>query len=225
MTVRMTRTTPGRPPQSLGVEVDDAGRATGYQTAGNRVGRFARELTAEERDALAAAAREAAAADLAAVPPPTGASEQLLTDDVDARFDPLRPPAGLAGIVEVLRALREDLAGSPVAAIALEVGGSPPAAALRHVGTEPLTVRAATLTVTATLFDADSGIAGTAEHTVDASGVGDEIGPGWRLPLVADVGVAAPGKGGFRTVTVTGAEADAVGDGVLHRVELGWMDE
>ncbi len=49
--------------------------------------------------------------------------------------------------------LRSDLAGSPVAAIELEVDGSPPGARLRHVRSEPITVRVGTVTVEVTAFD------------------------------------------------------------------------
>ncbi len=92
------------------------------------------------------------------------------------------------------------------------------------LGREPVPVRLGRLTVAATLFDADSAIVDHTEHTVDAA-LDGPVGPGWELPLVDDLGIAEPRTGGFLTVTVAAPEVDALGDGVLRRLELAWMLE
>ena len=234
MTVRLTRTSHGRPPQLLGIEVDDDGHAISWQASGHRVGRFARELSTAERAALERALDSARNADAEAAPDPagqpvrpSGATEQLTADGLpDVVLDAHgSPPPGFEDLFGLLRDLREDLTDSPVAAIELQVGGSPLGARLRHMGSQPVTVRMATLSVQATLFDKNSAIVDSTTHTVDASGSDGPVGSGWELHLVDDLGVAAPRKGGFLTVTVGTAEVDALGDGVLRRAEFSWMTE
>ena len=231
MTVRLTHLSYGRSPQSLGIEVDDDGRATSYQTGGHRVGRFGRELSGSERDALdraLAAARKAAAPapPTGGLIPPSGATDRLVADDLELLLDANgQVPPAYDKLFRLLLGLRENLAESPLAAIELDVGGSPLAARLRHVGSEPVTMRMAILTVDATLFDRDSAIVDSTTHTVDASGATGQVGPGWELPLADDLGVSAPRKGGFLTVTVGTPEVDALGDGVLRGTEFSWMAE
>jgi hypothetical protein len=234
MTARLTRSAHSRPPQSSGIEIGDDGRAAAWATSGHRVGRFARELSGSERAALE---RALAAAQDAGDPPaprpagqavrPGGATEQLTADGLpDVVLDAHQePPPGFEDLVQLMRALREDLAGSPVAAIELEVSGSSLGARLRHVGSEPVAVRMAMLTVQATLFGPDSALVDSATHTVDASGAGSQVGPGWSLPLADDLGLAPPRNGGFLTVTVGTPEVDSLGDGVLRPAELTWMTE
>jgi hypothetical protein len=139
------------------------------------------------------------------------------------------PPAAVAALAELVRALLEDLAQSPVAAIELTVTGHPSQVRLGHVGDDPMTLRSAELTVEAAVFDEDGGLADTASRTVpsgqDAGEAGAEIGPGWALPLTEDLGVPGVPDGGYLTVSVGGAELDVRGDGVLRPVEWGWMSE
>jgi hypothetical protein len=234
MTVRLIRTSHGGPPQLLGIEIDDDGNATSWQTSGHRVGRFARELSTAERTALERALASARKADAPAAPDPagqpvrpSGATEQLTADDVpDVVLDAhATPPPDLEDLLRLLLSLREDLADSPVAAIELAVDGSPLGARLRHVGSQPVTVRMATLSVQATLFDKKSAIVDSATHTVDASGTEGPVGLGWELPLADELGIRSPRKGGFLTVTVGTPEVDALGDGVLRRAEFVWMTE
>ena len=215
---------------SLGIAVDD-GQATSWSTVGSRIGRFARALTSSEQSALDTAlaeARESSATRdvVEGKTPPSGTTEELVGDGLDdLELDPQQEaPAGYRDLVAVLRALRESLAESPVAVLELAVGGSPLGAQLRHAGREPVPVRLGPLTVEATLFDADSAIVDHTIHTVDAS-LDGPVGPGWELPLVADLGIAEPRTGGFLLVKVGSPEVDALGDGVLRRVELGWMRE
>lgn len=225
MTVRLTQTAHGTPPQSLGVEVDDDGHARSWQGSGRRVGRFARDLSAAERRALARALRTARAAP---VPPdpdggpvrPSGVTERLVADGLPDVVLPghARPPTGFGGLVRLLRRLQDDLADSPVAGIELDAAASP---RLRHVGSEPVTVRAGTVTVQVTAFGRDDGLAGSAAHAVDAA-VDGPVGPGWELRLADDLGLAAP-EGGFLTVTVSRLAVDSRGDGVLRPAELSWM--
>ena len=234
MTARLTRTAHGLVSQSSGIEIGDDGRAAAWATSGHRVGRFARELSGGERAALE---RALAAARDAGDPPaprpadqavhPGGATEQLTADGLpDIVLDAHQePPPGSEDLVRLMRTLREDLTGSPVAAIELEVSGSPLGARLRHVGSEPVAVRMATLTVQATLFGPDSALVDSATPTVDASGAGRQAGLGWSLPLADDLGLAAPRNGGFLTVTVGTPEVDALGDGVLRPDALTWMTE
>lgn len=234
MTVRLTRTSYGASPRSLGIEIDDDGHAISWQSSGHRVGRFARRLSAKERTALEralASARDAGAptAPAPAAQPvrPDGTTEQLtadgLPDVVLVAHAP--PPPGVEGLVQMLRTLSDDLAGSPVAALELEVEGTPPGARLRHVGSEPIAVRAGTVTVQVTAFGRDSAIVDSATHTVDASGVDGPVGAGWELRLADDLGLAAAPPGGFLTVTVGTLDVDSVGDGVLRPAELSWMTE
>jgi hypothetical protein len=235
MTARLTRMSHGPAPQSSGLEVDDAGTAVAWKDYGHRVGRFSRELSAGERAALERAlAAAAAAGDPGAAPGgplhPGGATERLTADGLpDVVLQPhAEPPPGLGDVVELLRGLREELTESPVAALELEVAGTPLRARLRHVGSQPLTVRLGTLTMQATLFGPDSTLLDSATVTVDAAGetrgIG-EIGPGWSLSLTDDLAMPPPAKGGFLTVTVGTPEVDVWADGVLHGVELSWMDE
>jgi|GEM_PF-4948512 len=234
MTVRLTHTSHGAPPQLLGIEIDDNGRAAGWQTFGYRVGRFGRELSARERTALARALSSAGDADAGRAPEaahravrPGGATEQLIADGLrDVVLDANgTPPAGFADLIGMLLTLREDLAESPLAAIELAVSGSPLGARLRHVGFETVAVRMGTLTLRATLFGRDSAIVDSATHTVDASGVHGPVGSEWELPLAENLGLAAPRQGGFLTVTVGTPEVDALGDGVLRPAEFSWMTE
>jgi hypothetical protein len=233
MTVRLTRTSHGTLPESAGIEIDDDGRATGWQTSGSRVGRFARDLLAQERDALERALSSARAADAPAAPdpnavrPPSGATEQLIADGLPgvALDEQATPPPGFKKLVRLLLKLRDDLVESPVAAIELLVDGPPFGARLRHVGPEPVRVRMGTLTVLATLFKRNSAIEDSKTYTVDASEVNGPVRPGWTLPLVDELGIDAPRKGRFLTVSVGTPEVDALGDGVLRSVEFSWMTE
>jgi hypothetical protein len=233
MTVRLTRTSHGTPPDSAGIEIDDKGHATGWQTSGNRVGRFARELLPQERVALDRALTSARGADAPAIPdpnavrPPSGATEQLIADDLPGVVldEHPTPPPGFKKLVRLLLSLREDLVESPIAAIELEVDGPPFRAQLRHVGSEPVSVRMGTLTVLATLFKRNSAIEDSKTYTVDASEDNGPVWPGWTLPLVDELVIDAPRKGGFLTVSVGTPEVDALGDGVLRSVEFSWMTE
>lgn len=232
MTVRLTRTSHGTVPESAGIEIDDGGYATGWQTSGNRVGRFARELSAQERVALDRALTSAKDADAPATPdpnaakPPSGATEQLIADHLSVVLDEhATPPPGFKKLVRLLLSLREDLAESPVAAIELEMDGPPFRAQLRHVGTQPMRVRMGTLSVQATLFKRNSAIEDSKTYAVDASGVNGPVGPGWTLPLVDELAIDAPREGRFLTVSVGAPEVDALGDGVLRSVEFSWMTE
>jgi hypothetical protein len=233
MTIRLTRTSHGGPPLFLGIEIDDDGRAAGWQTSGNRVGRFARELSTRERSTLERALTSARSAGAPAgldptsqVQPPSGATEQLTANDLPAVVLSAhqKPPAGFKDLFKLLRKLRDQLADSPVAAIELRVDGPPFDAQLRHLGHQPVTVRMGTLGVKATLFKRDSAIADSKTYTVDA-GVNGPVGPGWTLPLVDDLAIDAPRKGGFLSVSVGTAEVDALGDGVLRSAEFVWMSE
>jgi hypothetical protein len=234
MTVRLIHTAWGAAQQSVGIEIDDDGHARSWQTSGHRVGRFARELSASERTALERALSAARDADSQATPdpagrvlPPSGSREQLVADglsglELDGHAE---PPTGFGDLVNLLVKLREDLAESPLAAIELEVDGAPLAARLRHVGSEPVSLRLGALTLSATLFGKGSALVDSVTHTVDPHAVDGPVGPGWVLPLVEDVGLAGPRKGGFLTVTVGTAEVDSLGDGVLRSAEFSWIAE
>lgn len=234
MTIRLTHTAHGHVPQSSGLEVDDAGNAVAWKDYGDRVGRFARELSADERGALerALASAAEAAGSVGTAPsggplPPSGVTEQLVADGLPDVVLPqhAEPPAGLGDVVDLLRDLREGLTESPVAALELDVSGSPLRARLRHVGSEPLTVRLGTLTLQATLFGPDSTLLDSATVSVDAAREAGPVGPGWSLPLTEDLAIPAPARGGFLTVTVGTPEVDVWANGVLHGVELSWMAE
>ena len=148
MTVMYTSTAPGR---YAGIEIDDEFTAVGWQTAGHRVGRFRRALSTKEQRTLAAAlrtARDAGPAPTAAGPRRPGAvTERVAASELPDLTVTGDPPAGFVPLVDALRGLLEDLAGSPVAAVELTVTGSPARARLGHVGHEPLAVRMADLTV------------------------------------------------------------------------------
>jgi hypothetical protein len=232
MTVRLTQTATGRPPRSYGIQIDDDGHATGWQTAGHRVGTFARELSGSERARLERALTAARNAGAPAAPaggpiPPSSATDQLVADGLPdlVLSSGAQAPPGYDELYQLLLELRESIAESPLAAIELDVSGSPLSARLRHVGSGPVTTRMATLTVQATLFDRDSSIVDSATHTIDASGATGQVGPGWNLSLADDLGVKPPRKGGFLTVTVGTPEVDALGDGVLRGTEFSWMAE
>ena len=232
MNVRFTRMPHGLAPQSWSLAIDGA-HLTAGQDFGHRAGRFARELSAAEQADLERAIAAAAGARAPSAPGtdrplrPEGVTEWISADGLpDVGFDPhAEPPAGYGELLQLLRALREDLAESPVAALELDVTGPPLRARLRHAGTEPLAVRLGPLTLQATLFGPDSTLLDSATVTVDAPGETDEVGPGWSLPLTDDLAIPGPAEGGFLTVTVGTPSVDVYGDAVLHPVELSWMAE
>ncbi|MDO9456256.1 hypothetical protein [Nocardioides sp.] len=228
--IRFTRTEPGRPPRTAGLEVDDAGEVVGWETAGDRVGRFGRTLLADELEALRGAVETAAAAapgDLeVAAPGGAGASEQVNADGVGVFLDAgAEPPALAADLVALLRELHVDLLGHPVAALELHVSGSPTdpgTAALRHLGEEALVVRTGGASARASVFDAGSAVVDQSATTVEVD-VDGPVDPGWTHPL-SGLEVGAPVAGGFRTVKVDGVAVDVDGSGVPRPVELVWMD-
>lgn len=228
MTVRYMCTTPGPHGQSSGVEIDDDFVAAGWQTDGGTVGRFGRPLDRAERDGLVralTAARRAEPAPPAGGPRRPGAgTERIIADGVDLTVTDEVDPAAVE-LVERVRELAERLTGSPVAAIVLDVDGPPWTVRLRHAGETDLTVRAAALTVSTTVFGPDSEILDSTEHIVERAADDDRAGPGWTLDLVENGDGAAVPAGGFAAVTVTGAQADVRGDGIVREVEWGWVSE
>lgn len=228
MTIRYVTTSPGPRPQSYGVEIGDDFTALGWQTFGDRVGRFRRALTATERQAVE---RALDAARVAGPTPPAGGprrpgatTERIIADGVDLVVGD-DTPAGATGLVDRLRDLQADLADSPVAAVELEVTAPPLGGRLRHVGAEPIAVRVASLTVSVAVFGPDNALVDTVDRTVGASVVGDLIKSGWTLTLADDLGAPPVPAGGFLTVTVGGAELDVLADGILRAVEWGWVSE
>ena len=229
MTVRYHTNSPGPRAQYSGVEIGDDFTAVGWQTDGDRIGRFRRALTADERRALERALQAARGA--GPTPPakgprrPGAGTERIIADGVDLTVGP-DVPAAAADLVDRLRDLQADLTDSPVGAIALEVTTGPPLQArLRHVGAEPMEVQMASLTVSVAVFGPDSELVDTLDRTVDASEVGDRVAPGWALAPVEELEPPTVPAGGFATITVTGAQADVLGDGILRAVEWGWVSE
>lgn len=228
MMIRYVTNTPGPRAHSCGVEIDDDFTAAGWQTDGDRVGRFRRPLTAAERRTIERSLT--AARDVDATPPapgprrPGSTTERIIAEGVDLSVG-TDVPGPAADLVDRLRDLQAALADSPVAALALEVTGAPRRGRLRHVGDEPMVVRMTSLTVTVAVFGPDSALIDTVDRTVDASGTGDRIRPGWTLSLGEDLDGPAVPAGGFLTVTVAGAQADVQGDGILREVEWGWVSE
>lgn len=231
MTIRYVSTTPGPRAQSSGVEIDDEFTAFAWQTDGETIGRFRRSLDAAERDGLTRAldaARRTEPAPPAGGPRRPGAgSERIVADGVDVTVGSEADPAA-ADLVDRLRELADRLTGSPVAAVVLEVTGPPWTVRLRHSGDADISVRAPTLTVSVAAFGPDSELLDSTDRTVesgaDATGE-DRVGPGWTLDLIENDDSPAVPAGGFATVTVTGAEADVRGDGILRRIEWGWASE
>lgn len=229
MTIRYGMNTPGPRAQYSGVEIDDDFTAVGWQTDGDRVGRFRRALTAAERRSLERAlqaARRAGPTPPAKGPRRPGAgTERIIADGVDLTVGP-DVPADAAELVDRLRDLQADLTDSPVGAIALEVTTGPRLQVrLRHVGAEPVGVQMTSLTVSVAIFGSDSALVDTVDRTVDASDVADRVAPGWTLAPADDLDPPAVPAGGFVTVTVTGAQADVLGDGIRRAVEWGWVSE
>lgn len=232
MTIRYALTTPGPHGQSAGVEIDDDVTATGWQTDGGTVGRFRLSLDAADRDGLTRALE--AARHIEPDPPaggprrPGAGSERIIADGVDLTVTDEVDPAA-ADLVERIRDLADRLTAHPVAAVVLEVTGPPWTATLRHAGDADLTVRTAALTVSVTVFGADSEILDSTEHSVEPrverTGADERVGPGWTLDLVENLSAPTVPAGGFVTVTVTGAQADVRGDGILRGVEWGWVRE
>lgn len=233
MTLRLTLGYWGSSSIEIGVEVDDHGHATGWQTGGTRVGRFGRELDPAERATLSEALSEALSAatsydggEATADAPvaPSGVAEQLVGDGLLATFDPVSgPPAGLEPLVMILTSIRDELVASPVAAIELKVSGDPPAVRLSHVGAEPIRIRAdGALEVSLTAYDENNTMIDNETQTVDAAGLADEVGPGWELTLLDRLALTAP-HGGWRAVSVSSLDVDAVGDGVLRQADLSWV--
>ena len=225
MTIRFWRS--GSP--AFGLEVDDDEGARSWLSSGAAVGRFARELTPAESEAidrkLATAARAPAAVSGADVTAPGETTEHLLADEsIDLAYpSSAGPPAAYRDLVSTLRELLDDLVKSPVAAIVLDVAGPPYQGRLRHAGADPITVRMEDLTMTVTRFGPDDAVESTIDSPVDAAPYDGPLAPGWELPL-PPAGAAAP-EGGFVTITVGPAEVDVAGDGVLRRTEFGWTSE
>jgi hypothetical protein len=232
MTIRLWRSGSS----SFGLTVDDDGVAHSTSSGGTAVGRFARGLTQDERDGIRrglaqateandadAAGSESDASELAAPVRPGATTEHLLADGLDVSYPAGdEPPEPYRELVHTLRAVRDDLAESAVAAIVLDVDGPPYRSRLRHVGTEPITVRMAGLTMTITRYRGDYTIVDTAEEPVEADFDGP-IGRGWELPLPA-VDTAEP-DGGFVVISVGTAEIDVEANGVLRRTEFSWASE
>jgi hypothetical protein len=239
MTLRLTLSNYGSSTLEIGLVVDDDGHVTGWQTAGWRVGRFARDLTAKERTALAQALESARSAVESARPataesappparPPSGSIEQLVADGLpDATFaSNATPPAGYEELIRVLRGVREDLADFPSAAIELTVSGTPVRVLLRHVGNEPIGVRTAgELRVEALVYDKDYLILERELHTVEPPELDAAVAAGWELGLVDQLSLPTAPKGGFTSVTVGPLRVDSVGDGVLRQTEFSWGSE
>ena len=232
MTLRLTLSSYGSSRLEIGLAVDDDGHVTGYQTSGWRVGRFARNLTAKERTALERAleSTRSAPASLPAATsrPPSGSTEQLVADGLpDATFPSnASPPPGFEELIRVLRAVREDLADFPAAAIELEVSGTPLRTRLRHVGEGPIDVRAAgELRIEALVYDKDYLIVEREIRTVDPGGLDGAVSAGWELGLVDQLALATPPRGGFLSVTVGPLRVDSIGDGVLRQTEFSWGSE
>jgi hypothetical protein len=244
MTLRLTLSAHGSSHLEIGLVVDDDGHVTGWQTAGWRVGRFARNLTAAERASLAAALEAAGStppepaegqlaesppADPPAAPrPPSGSTEQLVADGLpDVTFaSNATPPPGFDDLIEVLRGVRENIAESPVAAIELDVSASPLSARLRHVGTEPVDVRSdGELHLAAVVYDADYLEVDRAAPPVPSAPPNGAVSPGWVLDLVDRLDLSPPPRGGFVSITVGSLRVDSLGDGVLRQAEFSWVSE
>ncbi len=245
MTLRLTLSSYGSSHLEIGLALDDDGHVTGWQTAGWRVGRFARELTAAERASLDAALDQARAgraetvegqpAEQSTDPPPTpsrapsGATEQLVADGLpDATFPSnARPPQGFEALIEVLRGVRETIADSPVAAIELEVSPGPPLSArLRHVGSEPVDVRSDDeLRLEAVVYDEDYLEVERDVVAVATAGPEGEVSAGWELQLAERLDLAVPPPGGFVSISVGPLRVDSLGDGVLRQAEFSWVSE
>jgi len=229
MTLRLTLGYWGSSTLEIGLEVADDGRATGWQTGGARVGRFARQLTPAEQadlsEALASTSYEGGAGSATGETPvaPSGASEQLVGDALQATFDPVTgPPAGLESLIAILTAVRDDLVATPVAAIELAVAGGSPTVRLLHVGHEPIAVRAdGPLGVDVTTYDENNTMIDSETHSVDA-GLPGEVGPGWGHTLLDHLTPTTP-RGGWWSVSVSSLDVDALGDGVLRRADLSWV--
>lgn len=234
MSVSLTTagSSPGRPAQNLGVEIDDNGWGASWQTSGGRVGRFGRALHASEQAALkrALAAAKKSTWDPATAPEPVwssgGSTEHLRADGLPAlALDPNAPaPKGYGGLLRVLRTLRGDLTDSPIAAVSFEVDGDPQRAQLRHLGTDPVTVQLGTLVLEAHLFGADGALLKSAKFTVEGPADPFEIGPGWAFALGAELGLPGPEAKQMMVARVE-ITSDVLGDGLLRRSELSWVTQ
>lgn len=240
MKLRLTLSNYGSSTLEIGLAIDDDGHVTGWQTAGWRVGRFARDLTAKERTALDRALVLARAPESASSTPettqslasgstpPSGSTEQLVADGLpEATFaSSASPPPGYEELIRVLRGVREDLADSPLAAIELEVTGTPLRARLKHVGREPIEVRGdAEIRVEALIYDKNYLVLEREQHTVEAAGLDGAVSDGWELELVGRLSLPTPPRGGFLSVNAGPLRVDSIGDGVLRQAEFSWVTE
>lgn len=227
MSLRLTLSSYGSSTLEIGLAIDDAGHVTGWQTGGWRVGRFARDLSAEEQEDLneaLEAARSATAASTVGGTAPSGATEQLVVEGLpDATFaSSAEPPAGFEELVRVLREVREDLAEFPVGAIELDVAAAP--VRLRHVGSEPIGVRSnGAIRVEVVAYDKDYLEVGREVRTIEVAAFDGEVSAGWELEL-GELSLAAP-QGGFLSLSVGPLRVDSVGDGVLRQAEFSWVSE
>lgn len=233
MSIRLVRTAYGSSSSYSGVEVVD-GRAAGWQTDGDHVGRFAAPLDADDNaeiEAAAAMVRLAIAEEGdgdeappgSAASPPSGVIEQLfIGDDVAMVIDPYEGAIEEAELlVGHLRSVQDDLAAAPVAAVRLVVAGS---VSLRHAGDAEIDARSEGVVMTANQWNGDGELVGSVSSSIDVSIMGP-IQPGWSAELVPALDLPPLDSGGYGTVTVSGLSADVVGDGVLRPCELGWWIE
>ena len=233
MTTRLTRASAslGRPATNIGIEVQDDGRASSWQTSGQRVGRFGRMLTATERAALRRALTTAANSP-SPTPDPTrvwtadGSTEHLTSPGLPSlEFEPNdKPPKGFAALIRFLRSLQESLLESPLGAIALEVDGKPLGARLVHLGQEPMAVRLGEIAMEAVLFGADSAIVDRTETSVVGPTESSVVGPGWQFPLSEQLGIAQPKPKQMLVVNLV-VHVDALGEGTGRPCALGVVIE
>lgn len=227
MTTRYTIDGGRRPaPAHERLVVDDDGSFTMWRSMStlssppSPVGRFGGSLSSEARAGLEAAARAAAeSGDLAESPPPDAAIQVVHLDGAAASAGVNSRPGGPWGaLFDLLRAELGELAGQPVAAVALEVDAGADQARLRHLGSEPLALDLGGADVRVVIWrdevkagDWRSGDLGTGRHTAK---------PGWTLDLPFDHGLEH--RAGDKLDVYVSMRADdggAVPLLLFHRVE------
>lgn len=234
--IRLVRTAYGSSSAYSGVEVA-VGRAAGWQTDGDHVGRFATSLDPDEASAIEEAASAVSSAHIdvgagdgaptaAPATAPSGVVEQLfIDDDVALVIDPFDGgDAEVQSLVDRLRSLQEKLVTAPVAGLRLVVEGSPLGVSLRHVGDAELEVRTEEVVMTANLWNGDGELVGSVSAEIELATAGP-IPPGWTSELAPVLDLPELEPGGYGTVTVSGLTADVLGDGVMRPCELGWWIE
>jgi hypothetical protein len=180
------RHSPGQPADHVVLQIDGDRYELEVRSDRASVGRFAGALSAADASQLADLAA-AVGGPVEGESRPGAAAVSIAVGDAVARFGQGSAPDAWAALEAELERLAGELA-DPVAAIGLVVASDGSSAALEHLGTDACAVDTSNLVVHAFLWQGYYEPAG--EWTGALAGGAEQAGPGWRLELPFDHGLA-----------------------------------